>query len=416
MFRLHEQTRRRIGFALFLLSCVVPTALVIARCVERNLPGYARVEADRLSQRLGAQVAIDGFLHPKPGRAVYEGLRICDAETGREILRCRRIEVDEHRGTLSMTLSATGLEIRIEQWQQVWLLLDQMLSCRAGWSGLDVQFRMERAVLSVAEERRGLDQIEGRLQTAPAGSQVELTFRLAGVEMPEPARLRIVRNRRTDPPETGFEWKTGGGAVPCSILPPSFGLVATAGPNSWLRGYGWANQTAKGWTGEAAGQLLQADLDQLVTSRFPHTLSGQAHINVDALRFHQSRIQHFQGAVQAGPGIVSRRLVDALIGQLGLAGPGEPSQQSLVPYQQLALVFLLDSRGLQLRGRCDGNGTILTGRHGPLVADPAAPHPLPLADLLQVLMPGTPARVPAAPEIEPLLLRLPFPATAGPKL
>ena len=415
MFQLYDQTRRRISLALFFLFCIVPTALVIALCVERRLPGYARREADLLGRQLGAKVSLDRVLHPRPGKAVYEGLRLDDAETGRTILTCRHLQVAAGDGSPPVVITAAGLEVRPEQWEQGWALLDRILSCRAGWSALDVELRADQAILCGAGEPRGLDQLQVRIQIVPAGSQAELSFRLAGVAMPEPARIRIVRNRQTDPPETGFEWNTGTAAIPAAVLPTALGFAELLGTRSWIRGAGWANRTAEGWLGIASGQLLQVDLDQLVTNRFPHILSGQAQITIHDLRFHQSRIQQCQAGITAESGMVSRSLLDSAVASLGLSGPKQPAPpQSLVPYNRLALEFLLDSQGLKLLGQCPpgGSGTVLAGSHGPVLAGATGSQPWPIAALLQVLAPAGVARIPVAPQTEALLRRLPFPTLA----
>ncbi|NUQ64843.1 MAG: hypothetical protein HUU20_20460 [Pirellulales bacterium] len=413
MFQLYDRTRRRICLAWFFLFCLAPTALVVAWCLERRLPGYAQAEADRLGRQLGVKVELEKFAHPKPDKAVYEGLRLCDAETGREILKCRRLEATVNRGGQPIAISIGGLAIQLEQWNQAWAAIDRVLRCRAGWSSLDVQFQADEAVL-LAGEPRALDQVKARLQILPTQSQVGLIFRVAGVEMPEPAWFGIVRDRKTDPPVTGFVWKTGSAAIPCFLLPPALGLAETLGPQSWISGSGWANRTADGWAGEATGQLSGVDLDRLVSSRFAHRLSGQARIEVKAAKFHQGRIQQFWANAQAGPGTVSRSLLDAAVDRLGLAGPAAPaSSESLLSFDRLALEFFIDSRGLQLRG--DEYGAILGSQRGRLLAAPAnLEQPLPLAAVLQMLAPGTGPQVPASRETEPLLARLPVASPAAP--
>jgi hypothetical protein len=415
MFQLYDQTRRRICIALFFILCVAPTALVIAWCIERHLPGYVRQETDRLQRQLGVRAELERFWQPKPGRTVYEGLRIRDAETGRDILQCRRLEATENGDNRPLTLSVAGLEVRPEQWEQAWQVLDRVLGCRAGWSSLDVELQADQAVLRAADEPRSLDRVMARLRILPEVSELKLEFRVPGVEMPEPAWFRIVRNRQTAPPETGFEWNTGAAAIPCSLLPVALKFTEMLGPQSWLRGSGWANRTAEGWVGVASGQLLQVDLDKLVTGRFPHVLSGTAQIRIADLQFHRGCIQKFHGLVEAGPGMMSRSLVDAAIDRLGLNGPSQPAlPQSLVPYDQFAVEFLLDVQGLQLLGRCtQERNAILTTPYGPVVA--ASTRAVPISTLLHILAPGTHSQVPAVSQVEPLLRHLPFPAATPPQ-
>ncbi len=405
MFQLYDRTRRRISIALFFLLCIAPTAAVIAWCVQRQLPGYAQGQAARLGRQLGAKVELDAVLHTTPHNVIYEGLRVCDPETGRPIFRCPRLAATTTDGTLA--LSAATIEVQSDEWDQAWAVLDRVASCRAGWTTLEAGLHADQVVLRTAGDAHTFDQVGCRIQIVPAGSQIEFSFRVAGVAMPEPARFRIVRNRRADPPETGFEWSTGNASLPCSVLPPVLGFDKALGPQSRLSGAGWANRTADGWAAEATGRLSFVDLDRLVTSRLPHTLGGQAKIDVKSAKIYQGRIQEFWAAIQAGPGVVGRSLLDAAVGRFALTGPETVFTAPTLPYEQLSVEFFIDSRGLQFRGQCDDRGTIFSSQHGPLLTG-IPQQPMPLAALLNAIAPGEHPHVPATAQVAPFLARLPL--------
>ena len=120
----------------------------------------------------------------------------------------------------------------------------------------------------------------------PSGqTNLILRFRLVGADTPEPARLRITRNRQLSPPATGIELYTGDGELPCRLLAMGFGDLGSLGPRCRFRGYVWADETPDGWEGELTGQLVELDLGSLIGDHFPHRLSGVGQATVQSARF-----------------------------------------------------------------------------------------------------------------------------------
>lgn len=428
MFRLHDTTRRRICRAAFLLLCVTPTVGVLLWCVQRHLPGVAGTEALRLERELGLKVSLEGLRHLRPGRVMYEGLELADPETGRPVLRCRELEADwsqttdqQGRPKAWLVLAASQPEVEAAGVEQLAEVLDRVLRCRTGGPQLDVRLVPGQLTLRTADGPQTLTELQGRVESLPGGTQATVNFRLAGIETPEPIRIRLVRNRQTTPPTTGFELDTGGGAVPCGLLAVGLTALEQLGPKSRLRGYIWASQASDGrrpanWDGELAGEVFDVDLDHLVTAHFPHKLSGTAQVTVQSARFRGARLEEAGGTLVAGPGAISRSLIDAAVGQLGLVrGAVQPASGDLVPYDQLAMAFWIDSRGLQLQGRCSASvpGPILVGRQGALLGH-AALQPQPVAALLRTLVPASRHQVPATRQTGWLMGHLPVPQIESP--
>jgi hypothetical protein len=434
MFRLHESTRRRICRAAFLLLCVVPTASVSAWCARRHLPGVAAAEAERLERELGLDVSLAGLRHLRPGRVLYEGLELADPETGRPLLQCRALEVDRQqsadrdgRPRALLVLLASQPEIEAAAIDRLGELLGRMLRRPTGSSQTDLRLVAGQLTLRATDASQTVSEVQGSIASFSGGMQAEASFRLAGIDTPQPIRIRIVRNRQITPPATGFELDTGGGAVPCGLLAVGLPLLERLGRRSRLRGYVWANQTddgtSPGWEGEFAGQVYDVDLDDLVTGHFPHKLSGTAQLTVQSARFRQRRLEHATGTLVAGPGVISRSLVDAAVAQLGLVRGAEPQTPGeLVPYEQLAAGFLIDARGLQLQGGCaaSGNrhespvaGTILADRQGRLLGEPAV-QPQPVVALVRTLVPASQHQVPATRQTDWLIGHLPVPQVVPP--
>jgi hypothetical protein len=438
MFRLHEKTRRRICRAAFVLLCLVPTAGVLGWCAKRHLPGVARTEARRLTRELGLNVSLGGLTYLRPGAVLYEGLELTDPETGKLVLRCRVLKADRRQTTdqqgrpkASLVLIAFEPEVEATAVDRLKELLERMLrrptilGMVSGGSPAEVRLAADQLTLRAADGPQTLTELQGKVESFPGACQAEASFRLAGIDASQPIRIRVVRNRQTTPPLTGFELDTGGGAVPCGLLARGLPLLEELGPRSRLCGYLWAKHTGDGWDGQFAGQVLDVELDDLVTGHFPHKLSGLAQVTVQSARFHRQRLEEAMGTLVAGPGVISRSLIDAAVEQLGLVRGEEPQaaepRGDPVPYEQLALALLIDSRGLQLQGRCAvpgtgrtvARGTILVGRQGRLLDGPTW-QSRPAVALLRTLVPAHEVQVPATRQTDWLVGHLPLPRAVPP--
>ncbi len=444
MFQLRDRTRRRICIAAFFPLCVLPTVVVCGWCVTRHLPAHVTSEARRLTGQLGLDVSLRGLQHLRPGVVRYEGLELADLETGGTLLRCPLLEArwtgDAHgQGPRrpALVLIASEAEIDSAAFGQLGQLLHRVLQRPIGRPQVDVRLSCGEVSLRSDDSSQSLTELHGSIEHLEGGSQARVSFRLASDAAPqdappqdaspqdtaaEPIKIRIVRNRQTTPPTSGFELDTGGGAVPCSLLAKGIPLLSPLGPHSRFLGYLWANQVSDGgapaqWHGEMAGRLLDVDLGALVTGRFPHKLSGIAQVTIHSARFRQPRLEEALGELVLGPGLISRSLIDAAHGQLNLvraAAPETPGE--LVPYEQLAVAFLIDAEGLKLQGRCPGAepGTILVDRHGPLLGQPLV-QPQPVVALLRTLVPASDVQVPASRQTDWLIHRLPVPQVIYPE-
>lgn len=425
MFQLHDKSRRRICLAAFFALCAAPTVIVLACGVARHLPWHVRAEAERLTWQLGQKVSIKRVRHLRPRVVLYEGLELSDPETGNIILRCDRLKAVRGRSTDQqgqvrpcLMLIAYRPEIESNQVDQVWRLVQAALRHRAGCPESDVQLSAEQLTLRVGETAHTLTQVRGTIRRLPDGSQADVAFRLAEAETPEPVQIRVVRGHHSEAPATGLGLYTGGGALPCPLLALGVPGLEALGPRARFGGYLWVNETPEGRDGELAGQFTEVDLDGLVAPHFPHTLRGAAQVTVRGARFRQGRIEEATGSLSAGPGAISRSLVDAAADRLGMAGGLDPSvPDRLVSYERLALSFRIDSRGLELRGECvpAGSAAILVGRYGTLLGEPIR-QPVPVAAFLQALVPDGVVQVPVTRQTGWLMRRLPMPYLSTPRM
>jgi hypothetical protein len=419
MFQLHDRTRRWITLTAFVVLALLPTVIVLAYGVIWRLPQHVQAEAERLGDRIGMKVSMRAIRHLRPGLVRYEGLELLNPETGRPVLRCGTLQAgwdqiadDQGHQQPALVLSATDPEIDTAQVEQLWRLADRLFLGRAD-GPLEVRLACGDLQLRLGENRQTLRQPGLAVTTDSLGTQVELRFRLPGGDSPAPVRLRVARDRRRPPPLTRFDLDTGGAAMPCWLLATGLPSFEGLGSEGRYCGVLWAALLPQGWEGGLKGRFNRLDLDRLVTDRFPHKLSGLAEVTIRQAEFHQGRLVKLDGSINAGPGVVSRSLVDDSAQFLRCVAATDPGMVvPELPYQLLAATFLLDHRGLQLHGLCqpEGSRVILTGPYRWIVGEPDV-QPQPLAGLLQTLIPVQHIRVPAGADW--LFDRLPMSETAA---
>jgi hypothetical protein len=416
MFALHDRVRRRICIAGFFVLAVAPTVAVLGLGVAWRLPSHVRAEAERLGRQLVMDVSLDGVEHPLPGVIRYHGLDLSSPETGRTVARClwleahnRTFAVAQGKPRPTLFLRARQPEVDVAELAELGQLVNGALRLRLGNSQCDVQLAADRLQLRSGETPRTLTDVHGAVQTDAAGTQAVLWFRLAGDEKAQPARLRVGRNRQIEPAAEWFEINTGDEALPCDLLGLAVAPMQSLGANAQFRGYLGAQRDADGWRGEiSGGQFSGVDLDRLVTDRFPCRLSGPALVAIERAWFRGGRLESIRGFVSAGPGGVSRSLLEAAAAELGLGDhPPTAGPDAIVPYSELTFRFAVDGSGLTLDGlcptqpgavMCDGRRQLLGSLH----------QPRPIAALVRTLAPRTAERVPVSPETEWLAHRLPL--------
>lgn len=424
MFQLHDRTRRQLCVLGFFVTCLVPTAIVLAYGVAWHLPGHARQASQRLSGVLGLKVSLQTVEHLRPGVVRYEGLQLTDTETQKVVFRCRRVEIstqtiaDEKAGSREcLVLAATEPSLEAEGLKHAWRLLQDLLARRIGDPTVDVRLSADRLIFPTQAAQQAVADLRGWLRTSGEAPGADVTFRLPEAEASQRITLRIVRSTAQDAgsqdrplPGTVAIVQTGTTPLPCSLLTAVLPWTEPLLP-SQFRGSFAVAETADGWEGGLEGEFQNVDLQRLFAGRFSHTLTGPAHVSIERAQFRQGRLQQATGAIVAGPGDVSRSLLDATSQQLGLVrGPDANPTRGLLPYQKLGLWFSLDDRGLTLRGLCppQDSGVILADHYGPLVSQPEW-QPQPVAALVRALVSPSDSQVPATRETDGLLRCLPLP-------
>ena len=200
----------------------------------------------------------------------------------------------------------------------------------------------------------------------------------------------LVRNRQTTPPLSAVTLQTGGEAIPCSLLAALMPDVPVIGTQSRFGGQIDLVESTDGWHTEVRGEFSGFDLKELGRQGVPHLLGGPARLELHA-RFHQGRVDEAAGILSASRGMLGRSLLTSATQYLALppiatrVGQLQPSRE-FVPYDELAIAFLINGQGRRIEGRCPSSpaGTILADQYGPLVIQPVE-QPLPLSAFIHTV-------------------------------
>lgn len=415
---MHDRTRRLLCRLGFLLFCVAPTLGMAAWIGVVRSPAYiaaCRAECERqLSEALGLDVSVQEVHRLLQGVTLLDGVVLTEPETGAPIARIRHLEFGFQDGRLMVLASQPEID-----GQQVWRLWEalheRVLRARRA-SAVDAQLFAGEITIRQADGATAttLTDVRGQLTTADAGPQATIEFREAALQMSEPARLRITRNRQVTPPATRWALNTRSTALPCSLLADYLEVLRTLGEQAAFQGTIEAMPTAEGWEGEIAGRFCDVDLDR-VTERLKlrHKLSGAAEVVFRRASFRAGRLIDAAGDLSCNGGVVSRSLLYQANQSLGLAADSRlltPQANTLVVFRELKLGFTLDKEGVQIAGQCQsaGSGVVMTDEGGPLLTNQSR-EAVQVTALVRTLAPDSGEQVPANYEAYQLLHVLPIP-------
>ena len=312
-----------------------------------------------------------------------------------------------------VAITATQPEVPSAAIGRIWQCLGRVLDGSVGPLDAELKLSAAEVTLRADDSSQTMTDVAATLETLRDGTRAEVEFQLAGARTSEPIRILIDRNRQVSPPATSFHLDTGTVALPYNVLAMATGQLGPLGPRCRFRGHIWADETPEGWQGEMVGRLLELDLGGLVSDHFPYKLSGIGEVTIQSARFRGSRLEEGSATVTAGPGTVDRALLAAAVDRLGLAPGSEPDDPGeRIRYEQLAFFVTLDAQGLQIRGRCDEQGTILRDGRNRILGETSQPQPV--AALVQTLAPQSAVQVPASRQTDWLLRHLPVPEVVPP--
>lgn len=413
---MHDSTRRIICRIAFVAVCLLPTGTLCAWVVYRATPLHSwRTRCaweQKLFEHTGLLASVDLVQHPTRNRVLLKGVKLTDPDGGGLAAQVRVIELAQmDRGVVAI---CSQPEVQSGQLSRMGELLCQRvlrgpsLLEPVQLSSGDLTLHREQGATTLTDVRCVVGERETRMETV-------IEFRIAGLEMPNPAQLRVARQRQTSAAATVWELRTDDADVPCEMLADHLPVLRLLGERSRFRGVAWIEQSNRSWSGEVAGRFSQVDLEQVMTP-FPHKLSGFADVTISHSRFSGGRLVEIAGSLQCDGGVVSRSLLAAAAESLRLSGSlGSEHGHTLLAYKQLAFGFQLDGEQLQLSGLCEptpARAVMVDGTGQVLLSESSGG--VPAVSLTRMLVPQSDVQVPATIATEALLRALPIPEVRAP--
>jgi hypothetical protein len=415
---MHESTRRLICRSVFLLLCLLPTIAVslwIGVIRSSTYQAMQRASWQReLSRQWGLTVTLQAVSQPRRGVTLLDGIRVCDPETEALIAEIRQVEVGAHGG--SRVVIAAQPEVQGDQLARLWTAFHERFLRSDPGSVPPAQIHAGELTIHREDRARSstLTDVRCSIHVAVEGPQARFEFRDVALQMAEPARVRVTRNRQLSPPATRWELDTRGTPLPCSLLADHLPALRWLGAESTFQGSVDLTQMPGGWHGELAGRFRSVDLDQLVSERYDHRLTGIAEVLLRRARFQHGKLSDAAGDLSCQGGIVSRSLLaqaDKALGVVADTRVRALEADMLWRYRELKFGFEINPEGLQIIGHCEhpSQGVVMTDQYGPLLTD----QPREIAQvvaLVQTLASPNGQQVPATAEAYQLLHVLPIPS------
>src|SRR3569833_1177790 len=279
---LHELTRRFFCRSAFVFFCFVPTTCVLAWGVARRTAGHRDAYAAAIAQSTDLEVSLASVGHPRPGALLFNDLTLTEPETGERVLHCRVVEVSET--SEQQIVRASQIEIEATQAARLWELAELKLRRSTDGDDVPVRFLAGELTWQGAAGGQTLVDVDASLQSTDVGRRADMSFRLPGASADKPITVHVARNQQTKPVTTEVQLDTGSSGVPCAAFAPLVDGGAWFGPRATFHGWFQVSRGEGEWSGELSGEFNHVDLDTLVTARFPHTLSGEATVQIERAR------------------------------------------------------------------------------------------------------------------------------------
>lgn len=405
---MHDRTRRIICRVLFLGLALLPTLAVFGWAMSYHWPGArGRLESD-LCRQLGLQVSVEEVTYPQPGVTVYQGLKLFDAEFGTPMADIDQLQVVS--GAEGLTLLAEQVNVTEFGGPLFWEWIQENLRVvnPQVW-----QFHAEHIRVTSGGKSHPLADFRVRNNPAIGGSSAIVLFRSRnGNDAAEDVQIKLARQRQSNPPTTAWELRTGASELPVSLLRIVMPPIVKFGADARYRGTLMVSSAdapthslkESVWGCDFNGVMDQVNLGTLCGEVLPGSLEGTARIEIEHAQVRNGRLNSASALLTAGTGRISGLLVLAAAAGLELETKAPATEQfgaSMQTFERLGLAIGINSRGVVLRGVCENSepGTIVGTLNGPLLRTQEPEHALqPIAGLLQIVAPNSPAVSPITPE------------------
>lgn len=395
----------------FCAAGALPLALVLAAIVWRTTSAERRTLERRLAQELGLHVSIGRVSHPRPRVVRLEGVVLADAETRLEIASLARLEARPRGG--EWILIAEGAELSVDASRPLWDGLRRSLTRTADEQTWHLFTR--QCVLRGAAGEQSLDDAHGVFHQGPRSSKLSLWANLPGTPAFEGLHASVTRDHDARPPTLRWELFTRDRPFPCALLAPLADTTAWFGPHAEFQGNLWITQRGDTYDAHVAGRVRHVDLNQMITTRFPHTLRGErATLQIDEAHVEGGRLRKARGVLTAGAGRISGSLLASAARHLQLVAAAPEARPELLTFDRLGIQFNLSGDRLELHAAGDPAATLVSYQGQPLLSTPRGGTRVPPTELIRALAPSSEHQVPATRETEALARLLPLPSVSPP--
>ncbi len=356
MFPLHESTQRRLCRILFVACCIVPTIAVTAYAVWLRTPVYRTAQADQLSSATGVQISLDALLHPRPGKTRLTNVAVNDPESGRLMAQIDDLELTRQGENIAIvarrpTVHGKNIADIFERLEHHFL--------RGPATGGSISFVCDQLTMQSPDaESQTLTDVRVVLEVNETARTLTADYRIAGIAMPTRRASALRVRPGVEGRVTQIQWRTGEAALPVAPWLGQFSWLGHLGDRCQFQGELTAECTDRQWQGEVHGVLTDVDLEQLVSNRFAHKLSGPADVTMESARFVDGQLVDATGQLRAGPGVIGDSLLESATTQWRLKPSSGTIQMdkadALHRYETLAFDFALDAKQLRIVGACAG--------------------------------------------------------------
>ena len=410
MFSLHETTKIRLCRAGFIALCAGPLCAVLVWSIVVRTSWYCEAHQQAIAAQLGWQTRLEAVSTPRPNLLLYRGLELADPNHGQLLARLPFVEIDTSGESTTIRLPYPAI-VNGTRLDAFWTALRDLARTSSGTQHLE--FEASNLTVHLEEGDQSFTDLVGRLDGDASQAMAKLAFcrAMSGVQQTsEACEVVLTRRQHAGTLIHSLEFSTGGTALPAGLIASIWPGVEQLGQRCTFTGRVSAVEQGGNWRTEIRGDLLEIDLDPLV-SPFPHKLTGLAAARLDRVTIAGGRLESAAGSVTAGPGVISRSLVQSAETHLHVRAADEAvrGQNNLLGYVQLCAGFEVGPQGMTLRGAVPGTkGALLVDEQFVLVEEaPVASQPV--VDLVRTLVPRSEVQVPATRETVILTSTLPVP-------
>ena len=355
---MHERTQRAIARLMFVFCCAVPTAFTIVCVLVTWTPWYHQrtlraIEAG-LSKETGLVVEIEDFQRSAPSMLRLYDVRVLEPENRHEVARVRELQWVSGSDEVSILLHQP--ELQSSQLANAWKLIHDRFLCRPEQTSLPVQvagndltIHSRTGALTLRDVDAWIhsdeDSVEATIQCLPAISQSD-----------SPIDITVRRDRSGTLPVTQWLLDTHRTPLPCSALAEYLPMLESLGSDAMFSGtMRWQLEPSDWWIDLGGSQFEHVSLDRLF-EQHAQRLSGTARIRLERCRIEpHNRKSDIAGSIRAQNGLIARSLLVSVNQHLGfdVRVPNDLLEaRGDVPYDRIAMGFVVNNTQLQLDGIC----------------------------------------------------------------